>query len=60
MGTFGASQFGGPGNTPATAPAGWDGDNSKLNNIGTDVSVIDGIAPDLNQLPFVTDWKTPV
>lgn len=59
LGTFGASQFGGPGNTPATAPAGWDGDNSKLNNIGTDVSVIDGIAPDLNQLPFVTDWKTP-
>lgn len=59
LGAFGASQFGGPGNTPATAPAGWDGDNSKLNNIGTDVSVINGIAPDLNQLPFVTDWKTP-
>ncbi|WP_269939544.1 LPXTG cell wall anchor domain-containing protein [Arthrobacter sp. HY1533] len=62
LGTFGASQFGGPGNTPATVPPGWDGDYNKLNNIGTDVSVIDvngPNAPGLTQLPFVTDWTTP-
>lgn len=61
LGTFGASQFGGPGNTPATAPPGWEpgDDPSLINNIGTDVSVVDGINPDLNLLPFFTDWKTP-
>ncbi|WP_218713444.1 LPXTG cell wall anchor domain-containing protein [Arthrobacter sp. BF1] len=59
LGTFGASQFGGKGNTPATAPTDWDGDKTKLNNIGTDVAVIDGIDPAINQLAKVTDWKTP-
>ncbi|WP_170835500.1 S1 family peptidase [Arthrobacter alpinus] len=59
LGVFGASQFGGPNNTPATAPSGWDGNNNNLNNIGTDVSVIDSIDQDLNQLAKVTDWTTP-
>lgn len=59
LGTFGASQFGGPGNSPATAPAGWDEDPDKVNNIGTDVSVIDGINPEVVQLAKVTDWTTP-
>lgn len=59
LGTFGASQFGGPNNTPATAPPGWDGNPNTANNIGTDFSVIDKIDPALNLLPQVTDWTTP-
>ena len=59
LGTFGGSQFGGANNSPATAPSGWDGNPDNVNNIGTDVSVIDGINPDLNQLAKVTDWTTP-
>lgn len=59
LGTFGASQFGGPNNSPATVPADWDGNYNNLNNIGTDVSVIDGINPAVNQLAKVTDWSTP-
>ena len=67
LGLFGASQFGGPGNSRATAPTDWDEDPNKVNNIGTDVAVIDvgpldieGL-PDvaLNQLPKVTKWTTP-
>lgn len=59
LGTFGASQFGGVGNTPATAPTGWQGDKTKLNNIGTDVAVINNIDANVNPLAKVTDWKTP-
>lgn len=59
LGTFGFSQFGGPGNSPATAPAGWNGEPETVNNIGTDVAVIDAINPELNQLAKVTDWTTP-
>ncbi|SEE89605.1 LPXTG-motif cell wall anchor domain-containing protein [Arthrobacter alpinus] len=57
LGTFGASQFGGPNNSPVTGDV--NGPASGLGNIGTDVSVIDGINPDLNQLAKVTDWTTP-
>lgn len=59
LGTFGFSQFGGPKNSPATAPPGWNQDPNTVNNVGTDVAVIDGINPDLNQLAKVTDWTTP-
>lgn len=59
LGEFGASQFGGPGNSPALAPPGWDGNPNTAINIGTDVSVIDKIVPDVNQLAQVTDWTTP-
>lgn len=54
LGTFGFSQFGGPGNSPAIDPF-----SEKPGNIGTDVSVIDGINTALTQLPKVTDWATP-
>ncbi|WP_425862993.1 LPXTG cell wall anchor domain-containing protein [Arthrobacter sp. TWP1-1] len=57
LGVFGASQFGGPNNSPVTGDV--NGPTTGLGNIGTDVSVIDGINPDVNQLPQVTDWKTP-
>ncbi|MFQ4148615.1 trypsin-like serine protease [Arthrobacter sp. LAPM80] len=54
LGTFGFSQFGGPGNSPAIDPF-----SQNPSNIGTDVSVIDGINTALAQLPTVTDWRTP-
>lgn len=47
LGTFGTSVFGGPGNTPSSPEA---------PNVGTDVSVIDGINSDLDLLPEVTHW----
>ena len=53
VGTFGFSQFGGLDNSPAT------GTETNPGNIGTDVSVIDGINPDLNQIAVATDWATP-
>lgn len=52
FGTFGFSQFGGPGNSPVLA----DGVNL-LGNVGTDVSVLNNINPGLRQQPVVTDWK---
>ncbi|MHA7304428.1 S1 family peptidase [Arthrobacter sp. TMN-49] len=54
LGTFGFSQFGGRNNSPATNP-----DSPNPGNIGTDVSVIDNINTDLNQIAMVTDWTTP-
>ncbi|WP_207346320.1 LPXTG cell wall anchor domain-containing protein [Arthrobacter sp. E3] len=54
LGTFGFSQFGGPDNSPAIDPF-----TQNPGNIGTDVSVIDGINSELTQLPKVTDWSTP-
>ncbi len=54
LGTFAFSQFGGPGNSRATNPR-----SQNRDNIGTDVSVIGEIDPELNPLPRVTDWTTP-
>lgn len=48
LGTFGFSQFGGPGNTP-----GADGDKNSI-----DVSVIDVTNGDLTLKPEITDWTT--
>ncbi|MCQ9164831.1 S1 family peptidase [Arthrobacter sp. STN4] len=58
LGTFGFSQFGGPGNSAVTGFDPTTGQND-LGNIGTDVSVIDSLAPGLNQLPLVTHWSDP-
>ncbi|ALE93207.1 hypothetical protein AOC05_14195 [Arthrobacter alpinus] len=53
LGTMGFSQFGGPKNTRTTANA----DNIHAEgNIGTDVSVIDNIAPNLGQVPKLAKW----
>ena len=52
LGTFGTSQFGGPGNSPVDDPRAAD-----PGNIGTDISVIDKINPDLRLKALVTDWK---
>ncbi|WP_171814325.1 hypothetical protein [Arthrobacter dokdonensis] len=59
LGTFGFSQFGGPGNSPVI---GFDPKAPSLagvGNIGTDVSVIDNITAGLNQLPLATHWMDP-
>ncbi len=50
LGAFGFSQFGGPNNSSATA-AGAD--------IGTDIAVIQGIAPGLELQPAATRWDSP-
>lgn len=52
FGSFGFSQFGGPGNTSLLTRG-----TQVLGNIGTDVSVLDKINPALRQQPLVTDWK---
>ena len=52
FGSFGFSQFGGPGNTSLLT----DGTHV-LGNVGTDVSVLDNINPALRQQPMVTDWR---
>ncbi|MFL4472471.1 Ig-like domain-containing protein [Paeniglutamicibacter sp. MACA_103] len=56
LGAFGFSQFGGPNNSPVT---GTDTATSleDLGNVGTDISVIDQINPDLDLKSMVTDWK---
>jgi LPXTG-motif cell wall-anchored protein len=56
LGTFGFSQFGGPGNSPVT---GWYAAETidDLGNIGTDISVIDKINGNLDLEALVTDWK---
>lgn len=48
MGTFGFSQFGGPGSTPQDEPT----------TESTDIAVIDVSNADLDLLPAVTDWST--
>ncbi|POH61043.1 S1 family peptidase [Arthrobacter glacialis] len=53
LGTMGFSQFGGPGNsTTTTDPDGWHAGS----NIGTDVSVIDGLPENFTQAPKVAKW----
>ena len=50
LGTFGFSQFGGPGNTVVAA----DG-----TNVGTDIAVLQGIRSGLDLQPAVTRWDNP-
>lgn len=51
LGTFGFSQFGGPGNSTIA------GDPS---NVGTDIAVLESIRPDLNVLPEATTWGSDI
>ncbi len=56
LGTFGFSQFGGPGNSPVSGLH--DAETiDDLGNIGTDISVIENINEDLDLKALVTDWK---
>ncbi|HJV97594.1 MAG TPA: trypsin-like serine protease [Arthrobacter sp.] len=53
LGTFGFSQFGGPGNT------GILGDEDNPGNVGTDVAVIGSIAAGLEPQPAASTWNDP-
>ncbi|HEY9357212.1 MAG TPA: trypsin-like serine protease [Arthrobacter sp.] len=53
LGTFGFSQFGGPGNT------GIVGDEDNPGNVGTDVAVIGSIAAGLEPQPAASTWGDP-
>ncbi len=53
LGTFGFSQFGGPGNT------GIVGDEDNPGNVGTDVAVIGSIAAGLEPQPAASTWNNP-
>ncbi len=50
LGTFGFSQFGGPNNSSATAAGA---------GIGTDIAVIQDLAPGLDLQPAATKWDSP-
>ncbi len=52
LGTFGFSQFGGPGNARITDPA-------NPGAPGTDIAVIESIRSDLDLLPAATKWQNP-
>ncbi|MEQ4518773.1 S1 family peptidase [Pseudarthrobacter sp. B907] len=49
LGTFGFSQFGGPGNTATTG--------TSASNIGTDIAVINDLAAGVRVQPAVTKWR---
>ncbi|GAA1878402.1 hypothetical protein GCM10009715_26360 [Paeniglutamicibacter psychrophenolicus] len=55
LGTFGFSQFGGPGNSGIP---GWTNTTppKDYTNVGTDIAVIDKINPELTQPALVTKW----
>lgn len=53
LGTFGFSQFGGPGNTSIV------GDEDNPGNVGTDVAVIGSIAAGLEPQPAASTWNDP-
>ncbi|TAP41110.1 S1 family peptidase [Arthrobacter sp. S39] len=53
LGTFGFSQFGGPGNTSIV------GDEDNPANVGTDVAVIGSIAAGLEPQPVASTWNDP-
>lgn len=57
LGTFGFSQFGGPGNTWVLDPT-WDmGNPGTPGNVGTDIAVIQGISPTVTAQPSVSIWR---
>jgi LPXTG-motif cell wall-anchored protein len=53
LGSFGFSQFGGVNNSAIT------GTKDNPGNVGTDIAVIEGLAPGLNVLPAATKWDDP-
>ncbi|MFC9350321.1 S1 family peptidase [Arthrobacter sp. NPDC057013] len=52
LGTFGFSQFGGPGNSTVADP-------ENPGTPGNDIAVIGSIRPDLDPLPATTTWQDP-
>ena len=52
LGNFEFSQFGGPGNAPVLRP----NNATDPGNVGTDLSVIGALRPDLDPLPAATTW----
>ncbi|MCO4276636.1 peptidase [Pseudarthrobacter sp. HLT3-5] len=55
LGTFGFSQFGGPGNSTVLNPL----DLTNPGNVGTDVAAIGSIRADLDPLPAASTWNDP-
>ncbi|WP_240484196.1 S1 family peptidase [Pseudarthrobacter sulfonivorans] len=55
LGTFGFSQFGGPGNTTVLRP----GNDDDPGNVGTDIAVIGQLRADLDPLPAASTWNDP-
>lgn len=55
LGTFGFSQFGGPGNSTVLRP----GNDDDPGNVGTDIAVIDELRADLDPLPAASTWNDP-
>ncbi|MDR7160032.1 hypothetical protein J2X42_002748 [Arthrobacter sp. BE255] len=53
LGTFGFSQFGGPGNTSIV------GDEDNPGNVGTDIAVIGSMAAGLEPQPAASTWNDP-
>jgi hypothetical protein len=56
MGRFGFSQYGGPGNSRIIENP-LDTDNP--GNVGTDISVIESLRPDIDPLPAARTWGNP-
>lgn len=56
LGTFGFSQFGGSKNSPVVVPDDATG-LEDVENVGTDIAVVDKINPELDLQALVTDWK---
>ncbi len=62
LGTFGFSQFGGPGNSAITGNTGnpaAPGNPGNLGNVGTDVAVIGSIRAGLDPQPAASTWGDP-
>ncbi|WP_285247062.1 trypsin-like serine protease [Pseudarthrobacter sp. efr-133-R2A-89] len=63
LGKFGFSQFGGPGNTRVLDPTTAIGPDQTAvtnpGNVGTDISVIQSLRPDIDPLPAASTWGNP-
>ncbi|MCO4263147.1 S1 family peptidase [Pseudarthrobacter sp. MDT3-26] len=55
LGTFGFSQFGGPGNSTVLRP----GNDDDPGNVGTDIAVIGQLRAGLDPLPAASTWNDP-
>ncbi|WP_258060662.1 S1 family peptidase [Arthrobacter sp. 4R501] len=55
LGTFGFSQFGGPGNTTVLRP----GNDDDPGNVGTDIAVLGQLRAGLDPLPAASTWNDP-
>jgi hypothetical protein len=59
LGTFGFSQFGGPGNSRISGNPGNPPDPANPGNVGTDVAVIGSIRAGLDPEPAASTWNDP-